>query len=1468
MASHNNPDDVKSASTSSDAGTGAPQKVRLFHASPHLFDRPSSDKVGNGLASNEYGWGFYAGDAQGAGEYTNGYDGSVVYSVDIPVEDFSTRWLHCREPIGQAVYDKLFNEAKKNPTLAEFLAKQNLSPNTEGDIIARVAKGRDMGFPWSPQEGAQLLSRIGIDGYVEGSYAVFYKPEAVPTTPYRGYGKYAEVIEKVPEPPSNIRSLHSLQMSRYIAQQAAPVSPPDLPAITDPHDGTANMKANYKNGKIASEDLDMAVRRLQRNYPSLAEEFKPILDGLHLGPNVGIEVNGGFYTRRAVGVALNNALSGESPANIPEQLGDLRLSDPILYYQIKNFFETKAKAAFIEQARFSHTTPESDVSTPTRLGRTIGYGASGLHGDVSRHDPRNNESGDGLPEENLHKKAVPAPSPFQEVTDPETIAQLEQDHSQPVPAKFERPKTEFHAQWDPKKIAAFIPGMEAALPNQHTFHLDIALKAIDRYCDGLEKRCAQMNMQGRVQTLQTQPTPANFHAFLKDMTFVTAHNKNLTAFAPMLAYYMGAELDATQYQTLADHVTQRALRLPDPLQLVSPALQQLSAEQKQHLLSAPELAEYAPTLRNLFSTPLRDPNISREELLQAHQQHTEASTAHRTTLISLDYEKEAPLAHEALAKMIQSKIQASAAAAQINGFKDTYAYAHYGLGIDHHDVDRVTGLWSDAISQEPDLFDMDKGHEDAPVSTQAEEHTPPPAAEQTPPSEHPPTQPAEEKFIEPRTYSVREAKDIARSTLKRIHPSLGKVVDKTFSDGRAQVTDGFQANALTFSGAHDPITLKMQPSLFLNGFDGSTTSLWLTTHELAHVAHGTLAAQHNGAATCTANVNVYENFSHFVELMLHDELLKRAQTPSEKIYADAIRHTLTTNSLALQHVSSFQHELHKIVEIEKADLSFERTNDIYRQTGTKLYGPSWKPADLWMNDWAFVESWNMVSDSHFLPHQMNAYLGNHVAAHAMKALYDKDPKAFGEKFLQAMKSGAHMDYPTLIDHYFGEGAHKSGVVYEQGVAAAIAEQKACRERMQTAREEHKLTGSKVKPVEAPHFGPAPLASGVANLAFGGYGLYQQYTSPTFQQDLAAGGTRAFDAKMGIVGNTTAVGMGGADIAVQAKMMKNVAKGAEAMKGLPTATRYLGPGGIAVALAAGVFEVAAAGEAGDGHRQASVGGHVFGGITGAMAGATTSATVIAFCEGLFATTLAGAEAGALGGPWGIAIGAGAGLLFGIGGAIIGGKSAGAVSDALLGDYLQGKHDAAAVKQMQEMQKALADVTEKSRTDTDWAHYDFKQIDIVQKTRTLLQKRLAAEKSHEQQNPAMIALLQESVNQVNEVATRLHLPAYALTEEQFNKQHYQKIGDNLLANYEKQLDKQITALIPELEKMGWAKELGDKKGPLTLDEIKAAFPKGFDYVKIDANLDGKVTGKEVTDVLNQPAAIQQRKPSVTGEHKGRN
>jgi hypothetical protein len=603
-------------------------------------------------------------------------------------------------------------------------------------------------------------------------------------------------------------------------------------------------------------------------------------------------------------------------------------------------------------------------------------------------------------------------------------------------ANREPEKPAHHVEWRHSDIVAMIPGMEAAFPDRNTLDVATAQQAIGDYISSVEAKMAAADMNGLVQAVAADPSPTSFKAFYDVMLPTGAEIQNIGNFIMVLDKYRGDGIPVEDVQALSGYMAQRAAVASSFSEALMPVLANLTPEQKQILLSSPEMADYQHTLRTTFSVGLRADVSDRTQQAEAMMQHNQQAQQSIMAASTADTSDNPNAGQAEFAGYINHAARGGVALARYQGMEDTFALSNYMLGIGENDIAAVNEAVGTATRAQGQVI------------------TPPPRVLRS------------MATIHDGSITFEEGLDIARSTLNRINPELGRVVDEAMAGGRVDVAEGMAPAAWTLMGNYDAETGKYGLPRMQSTFDGGLEGVWMLTHEMGHMANLTLSAEHNGANAYFPNVMVQEHFSHFTELAMRDELKERAKTDADKALVDAFFQNHLANSLSIQHAASFQNAVHQIVEKGDADLSYEQVQKIYRDTGTQTYGSKWKGKDSPMQDAVFMGNLSQTLSGGFMPHQGNAYLGNYVTAYALKELQNENPQAFGEKFAEAMRAGNRMSYAELMNHYFGEGEYEKGQLFERGMQAFATEKEAALDRIAAATRPDMTVGNLAKDLGA------------------------------------------------------------------------------------------------------------------------------------------------------------------------------------------------------------------------------------------------------------------------------------------------------------------------------------------------------------------------------------------------------------------
>lgn len=231
--------------------------------------------------------------------------------------------------------------------------------------------------------------------------------------------------------------------------------------------------------------------------------------------------------------------------------------------------------------------------------------------------------------------------------------------------------------------------------------------------------------------------------------------------------------------------------------------------------------------------------------------------------------------------------------------------------------------------------------------------------------------------------------------------------------------------------------------------------------------------------------------------------------------------------------------------------------------------------------------------------------------------------------------------------------------------------------------------------------------------------------------------------------------------------------------------------IPLAVAAGGVQTYAAVREGNRERAASAVGGTIGGILGGIA------------VGAGAGALMGGTAGSVvPGVGTIVVGVVAGVAGGIGGAIIGEEGARRYASSAMGwlTGVDGKFEKA-MKGLDPRLQAFIDQNGDHKRDVEDVHLILKRagLDSIDK----IDKNHDGKLSSGELNAALAGVI---------------------------------------------INKELGEKLAEANAKGWGKSLGNKDGKLTLDELKAALPKGLDLLSLDKNHNGDISGREISDALN--------------------
>lgn len=556
-----------------------------------------------------------------------------------------------------------------------------------------------------------------------------------------------------------------------------------------------------------------------------------------------------------------------------------------------------------------------------------------------------------------------------------------------------------YAEIDHARFLETIPEMINAFPDRHHFDLEKAKEIADRFIDKHTQTLLDADVPKLLEEVESNPSPENIKKLL-DNYAPLYEVSNIAQTAMLMPHYIEPSIDASACLEFSAHVQNAMQPLTAMETSLGISLSSLSDRQKEVLLQDDSLQTHGGILSKLFDD-VRKPVDNVLELSTVMQAEAGAAQQHLLDLQNPEFDDNT----NAFTQFVAANAACKLASVKASGYEDTFVYSKITNGMGEEELTSIRkGMTSnDAGRDFEKLIDC----------------------------------PNFGALVMEKDFSFDEAKDIAKATINRLHPSLGKEVDAIFSENRAAIKDGGKLIAITMPGNYETDNGKRAAPTFLSDFDGSILSVHLMTHEIAHMVHNKLASEHNDFANSMAPLMQQEHFSHFVELLLKDEMHERATDDQDRAAVDAhFQGGIAMNAMGLQHSASFMREIYKKLE-SGGDVTNEFVESAYHKSGQEVFGGAWDAKKTAIEDDLFVVS--VMGAAQFMPHQTNAYFPNHVAAYALKEKFDENPELIGEQVVEAMKAGATISYGELMDGYFGKGEYEKGSMFTRGMELLSAE---------------------------------------------------------------------------------------------------------------------------------------------------------------------------------------------------------------------------------------------------------------------------------------------------------------------------------------------------------------------------------------------------------------------------------------------
>lgn len=258
-------------------------------------------------------------------------------------------------------------------------------------------------------------------------------------------------------------------------------------------------------------------------------------------------------------------------------------------------------------------------------------------------------------------------------------------------------------------------------------------------------------------------------------------------------------------------------------------------------------------------------------------------------------------------------------------------------------------------------------------------------------------------FDDDTKFTFEEAKAITLESYKEFNPKMAEIAEEFFAKNwiDAEARDGKDSGAFSHSTVPSA-----NPFVMLN-FLGKVRDVATMAHELGHGVHQVLARK-QGALMAGTPLTLAETASVFGEMLVFQNLLKRAKTKEQKlaILGGKIEDMLNT---VVRQIAFCEFEIILHDERKNAELTAEFIEKAWLEVQTSSLGSAIEFEDEYKNFWAYI--------SHFFhaPFYVYAYAFGDCLVNSLYSVYKKGNVGdFQAKYLEMLSKGGTLHHSKLL----------------------------------------------------------------------------------------------------------------------------------------------------------------------------------------------------------------------------------------------------------------------------------------------------------------------------------------------------------------------------------------------------------------------------------------------------------------------
>ncbi len=256
-----------------------------------------------------------------------------------------------------------------------------------------------------------------------------------------------------------------------------------------------------------------------------------------------------------------------------------------------------------------------------------------------------------------------------------------------------------------------------------------------------------------------------------------------------------------------------------------------------------------------------------------------------------------------------------------------------------------------------------------------------------------------------RVIPWNDARRLVLDAYAEFSPALAAIGKKFFDQAwiDAPVRPGKAPGAF----AH-PTVPSAHPYLLLN-YQGRTRDVMTLAHELGHGVHQVLAGP-QGHLMADTPLTLAETASVFGEMLTFQAMLKAERDPKRRkvMLASKVEDMLNT---VVRQIAMHEFETRVHAERREGELLPERLGEIWLETQRESLGPAIAFDDDYRHYWAYIPHFVHV------PFYVYAYAFGDCLVNSLYAVYEGAEAGFAEKYLDMLRAGGSKRHGELLEPF-------------------------------------------------------------------------------------------------------------------------------------------------------------------------------------------------------------------------------------------------------------------------------------------------------------------------------------------------------------------------------------------------------------------------------------------------------------------